>query len=103
MSTGIDLLVGMVLMGCVDHEPFPVSEDKTIMATYYECPLIGNDASFVVLRKVCSKEESHAVTFRDQRTGRGYYIDQFANMQPAFVRVEGNEAYTPHCETSDPK
>jgi hypothetical protein len=97
--TGIDVLVGMVLMGCVDYQPVAVSDDKTYTATFYECPLIGHEAVFVVIRKVCSKDESYAISFRDMRDGRGFFNDRFGQMQPAYVKVEANAIYTPPCHT----
>lgn len=98
--TGIDLLVGMMLMGCVEGEPVKYKEQEhEIEVQVYVCPLIGHEAEFVVWRRVCPIEEDRpAFAFQDRRDGRGWVHNQFAGIDPAFVNVDAFPIYLPPCQ-----
>lgn len=99
--TGIDVMVGMLLMGCVESAPVTVREERKITLTYYECPLIGEHAIFGIWRRVCSANESHGLMWKDYRTGRGFHNNRFGELAPAFVNVDEQETYSPPCMTED--
>jgi hypothetical protein len=97
--TGVDVLVTMMLMGCVESAPVEVRKERTITVTFYECPLIGDKAVFGVWRRVCSPSESHGLMLKDYRTGKGFHNNQFGELAPAYQNVDEQDTYSPPCTT----
>jgi hypothetical protein len=92
----------MMFQACVAQEPRIVQEGHPhVSVQLYECPLIGQDARFVVMRSVCSKYESHAIGLKDLRTGAGFLRNRFAGIDPYFISVESGEGSMPACMTGN--
>lgn len=95
--TGIDLLIGMLLMGCVDgREHRYHDEGVEVSIQRYECPLIGQQAEFYVWRRVCEFERP-AWAIEDHRTGKGFVYNRFGGIDTAFVNVEQFPVSLPPC------
>jgi len=100
IKTGVDILAGMILATCVEAEPYITQTEPLIQGTKYECPLMGNGAAFFVWRRICSLNESYAVAIMDYRDHRGFSVNRFREMEPAFVDVREQQVYLPHCDTN---
>jgi hypothetical protein len=101
--TGIDLFIGMALQTCVifghaERNDILGGEGKTFAIDRYECPLLGDGAVFFIWSRVCSNGEVKAFMLQDQRTNRGYTINQFGAMEPSFVDILKQDIYYPGCK-----
>jgi len=97
--TILDLLIGMMFKACVIIGSAQLEKDIEMIV--YNCPLIYTDAEFRVAYNICSDVERYAIMLVETKTRRGFVLNQFGSLDPAYIDAErsGNGAYSPTCKT----
>lgn len=101
--TGIDLIVALMLQTCNPTPSMPSKEKPNVEVVWYECPLLGSDAEFLVWYRVCPRPERYAIAMRDMRSGKGFIHNQFGEVDPSYVEVYAMPVYMPNCRLEEDK
>lgn len=96
MLTSIEILAVMMFGACVEYPPHLVKDN--IYEVYYECPLIGDKAEFVVWVEICSKEERYAVAIADMRNNYGFVLNKEGEINVVDNTEKGLRPFIPYCK-----
>lgn len=100
--TAIDTLVSLMFAACVENNTVVIQyEPVEIGKTVYECPLIGNKASFTVWKRYCPDEEEFNVAVMDMRSGYTFLLRKDNSITISEPENKDFTTYYPACEVKD--